>query len=124
MPELDHKDLDGAGQNVVITEGRAKQEKTDGGGHERNDEALFFLIKAWSDEKPDLIEDERAGDDGACEQRNVEIQIQGIHGMREDEGLADFEQWSLKKMEELDTEDPGNGKSSDEVGSGVDNSPS
>ncbi len=84
-PNCDDEDLDGAGQDVVIAERGSEQEKADGGSHERKNEALFFLIEAGSDEEPDLVENERARKDSAGEQRDIQIQVQRIHGMREDE---------------------------------------
>jgi hypothetical protein len=72
--EAEDEDLDGIfGQDVVVAEPGAAEEEADGGRHERPDVFLFVLVHAGRDEEPDLVEDEGAGDDGAADERGLEV---------------------------------------------------
>ena len=79
--EVDDEDFERAGQYVAIAEKSAGEKQTDGRDHERHNESASPLVEAGGDEEPHLVEDEGRSDDRSADQRNLQVQVQRIHGM-------------------------------------------
>ena len=80
------QDLDGAGQDAVVAEPGAGEEEADGGAHEGADVLLLVGVHAGRDEEPDLVEDEGAGEDGAADERGLEVEVERVGGVGDSRG--------------------------------------
>src|ERR1035441_7847894 len=74
LSEAEDEDFDGAFDDVAVAEPCAAEEESARGAHERPDILLFVLVHAGRDEEPDLVKDERAGEEGAANKRGLEHQ--------------------------------------------------
>ena len=81
--EVEDEDFERAGQDSAIAEPCSYKEEADGRAHEGDDVALLVGVHTRRDEEPDLIEDERRGEDGAAEERDFEIEIEAVGGVGE-----------------------------------------
>src|SRR5208283_4706420 len=119
--ETEDEDLERSRQNEEVAEARAGKEEADGGGHKRNDKAPFLLVEAGRDEEPHLIEDEGRGEDGAADQRNLQIQVQRIHRVRVVQLDAQFVERGLNEAVETFMEHVGDEKADGKKNCGVNN---
>src|ERR1017187_6004139 len=81
LSEAEDEDLDGAFDDEAVAEPGAAEEESDSSAHERPDVFLFVLVHARRDEEPDLVEDERAGEDSAADERGLEQQVERVGGV-------------------------------------------
>src|ERR1035441_5508966 len=104
--KVEDEDLDSVLQDVVVAEPCTAEEEADGGAHKRPDVFLFVLVHAGRDEEPDLVEDERAGDDGAADERGLEVEVERVGGMVEVELEMKVVEGLFDDAVKLDAEDP------------------
>ncbi len=120
VAEADDEDFERAGQDEEVAEGRAGEEQADGGGHEGNDEAPLFLVEAGRDEEPDLIEDEGRGEDGSADERDLQVEVQRVHGVGVVELDAELVERGLDEAVEALVEGVGDDEADGEIDGGVD----
>src|ERR1019366_3957062 len=77
------------------------------------------LVHAGRDEEPDLVEDERAGDDGTADERGFEIEVERVSGMRVVKAKMEVVQRLLDDFVELHAEDPADGEAAAEEHQGA-----
>src|SRR5208337_1728499 len=119
VAETENENLERAGQNEEVPERRSGEEQADGGGHEGNDEALLFLVKARRDEQPYLVEDEGCGDNGAADERNLHVEVERVHGVGVIELDAELGKRSLDEAVKPLAEIKGDEKPDGEIDGGV-----
>ena len=120
LAEVLDEDGHGAGEYPAIAEPGAGQKQADGGAHEGDDVLLLVRVHAGRDEEPDLVEDERAGDDGADDDRGLDEKVERVGGMRHGHLETDIEQRPLDVFDEADVEDVGDDEADGDPGDGVD----
>src|ERR1017187_168075 len=108
--ESEDENANGIFDDVVVAEPCTAEEEADGGAHKRPDILLFVLVHAGRDEEPDLVEDERAGDDGTADERGFEIEVERVSGMRVVKAKMEVVQRLLDDFVELHAEDPADGE--------------
>ncbi len=79
--EVQDEEGHGSGEDPAIAEPCSGQKEADCRGHKGNDVLLFVGVHAGRDEEPDLIEDERAGEDGADDDGGLEIKVERVGGV-------------------------------------------
>ena len=103
--------LQRAGQHIEVAEGRAGQKQPHRGRHEGNHKPPLFLVEPRRNEQPHLEEDEGRGQNRSADQRNLQVQVQRVHGVGEDQRLADVVERRLDEADEPVVKDPGRQRS-------------
>src|SRR6185312_1777098 len=81
--EVADEDLERAGEYPAVTEPGTGEEEAYGCPHKGEDIALLVGVHAGRDEEPDLVEDEGRGEDGAADQRGLEVEVERVGGVGE-----------------------------------------
>ena len=114
VAELEHEDLDRAGQDVVVAEKGSAHEEEDGRKHERPDVLSLILVHAGRDEEPDLVKDERRRQDRSAYEGSFEIEVQAVGGVGEVEGNIEFIERGLNDSIEALVKVVGNGEADEQ----------
>src|SRR5580698_5795532 len=129
-PELSavaNKEVESARINIVVAEKSAGKKKSDRGCHEGQDVALFLAVEAGRDEQPNLVKDERRGQDGAPDEADLDKEIERVDRVQIDQmriQIVRFERGDdrlLHERKQLLPEAIGNEESNDQVQSGMNN---
>ena len=79
------QDFQRGGQQPLITRDRAGQEQYDADRQRRDDQPFLPLIQRGSEERPDLVDDDRRCEQAAQRKRDFEREHERLGGAREDE---------------------------------------
>jgi hypothetical protein len=79
------QELDGVRSHHEQRESAAAQEQQRADDHERHRVLLFVLVKPRRDERPDLPEDRRRGDEDADDQPHLHLYPECLGRRREDQ---------------------------------------
>ena len=60
----------------------------------------FFLVESRRNEQPHLVKNEGRSQNRAADQRDLQIKVQRVHGVREDQRLADVHERCLDEADE------------------------
>ena len=120
MAEIDDKNFERAREYIVVAESRAAKKQAHRGQHEGYNEAAFFLVKSGRNEQPHLKQDEGRRENCSADQRNLQVEIQRVHGMSEDERLADARERCLNEIHKPVVEGPDSNEADSQVDGGVD----